>query len=492
MRKSDVFQALVLFSCLFFLLFFNNCKKDRGNNVNHDTTDTTTPPVTVDTTDNKFDPKIADDYAAIADQNYSYLWGSYNLHDPTIIKNGDYYYIFSTDVAYGPNGKCGIMWRKSKDLVHWTFLGWVFNGTIPSIPLAFMQSNQAGYQATGIWAPYIIKVGDQFRLYYSVPGNNGLKLACIALATSTSPEGPWTDQGIVISCLPSDPYNAIDPAVIIDRSNGRQWMSYGSYSNGIYIVELDPATGKRLNPSDRGKRIAYRSKDGDAIEGSDFLYNPELKKYFLFVSYDWLEDKYNVRVGRSDNPEGPYYDINGKDMAAVGDNVPFITAQYQFKNHSGWQGFGHCDLLRLDSANYFYVSQARLGSNKYFMDLHVHRMVWTPSGWPVISPERYANIPQDTVKVSDLAGKWEHIDLIATAYKNASTDLTFNSDNSIAGIANSSWSFKDKVLTLTINGGEKVFSCRVFREWDWENKRRTIVYTGMTPQGKNCWGKKVK
>jgi arabinan endo-1,5-alpha-L-arabinosidase len=430
-----------------------------------------------------------DDYSMLADRSSSSSWGPYNLHDPTIIKHGEVYYIFSTDVAYGPNGRCGIMYRRSSDLVHWTFLGWVFDG-VPPKPLAFMEANQPGYQQLSIWAPYILKAEGTYRLYYSVPGNNNLKLACIALATSTTPEGPWTDEGIVISCLPADNYNAIDPSVVIDQNNGRHWMTYGSYYAGIFIVELDPATGKVLNPGDKGKRLAFRTRYMDAIEGSEILYNPELGKYYLFVSYDWLEDNYNVRVGRADNAEGPYYDISGADMAAAGDNVPMITARYKFNGHAGWQGFGHCGLLR-EGNDYFYVSQARLGSNKYLMDLHIHRIVWTPSGWPTILPERYADVLQTTINAADLVGKWEHVDLTVSDSFNQSIEIEFTSNGTISGVQSSTWLFKEGLLTLRFHGGDDVYDCRVMNEWDWEKGRATLVYSGMTSKGRSGWGKKL-
>jgi arabinan endo-1,5-alpha-L-arabinosidase len=468
----------VYFVILIFVvsgITLNSCKKN-----NNDPDNQTIDP---------YNPYIADDYSNIASQTNSSLWGSFNLHDPTIIKAGEYYYIFSTDVAYGPNGKCGIMYRKSKDLVHWTFLGWVFNG-VPPIPLSFMQANQADYQPLSLWAPFAIKVGDIYRLYYSVPGNNNLKLACIALAISNSPEGPWADNGIVISCFPSDNYNAIDPAVVIDNDNGRHWMTYGSYSAGIFIVELDPLTGKILNDGDKGKLVAFRNNYNDAIEGSEILYNPELRKYYLFVSYDWLEDNYNVRVGRADKPEGPYLDINGNDMASPGDNFPMITARYKFNYHSGWQGFGHCGILN-DDKKYYYVSQARLGSNKYLMDLHVHRLVWSETGWPTISPQRYVNVPQTNITSADIVGKWEHIELVNTTTFNEYISIDLAANGIISGLSNSSWSYENKILTLSLRNGTDILKCHVFNEWDWEKKRRTIIYTGMTNDGKNCWGKKT-
>jgi arabinan endo-1,5-alpha-L-arabinosidase len=444
---------------------------------------------TPDPEDDLYNPNIADEYGNIASLGNSSLWGSFNLHDPTIIKHSEYYYIFSTDVAYGPNLKCGIMYRRSKDLVHWEFLGWVFNG-VPPLPLAFMQANQPGYQQLSLWAPFIIKVGDIYRLYYSVPGNNNVKLSCIALATSSSPGGPWTDQGIVISCLPEDNFNAIDPSVIIDHENGRHWMTYGSYSAGIFIVELNPLTGKILNTGDKGKILAKRSNYGNAIEGSEILYNPDLGKYYLFVSYDWLEDNYNVRAGRADKPEGPYYDINGNDMASAGDNFPMITARYKFRYHSGWQGFGHCGLL-YDEGKYYYVSQARLGSNKYFMDLHIHRMVWSESGWPTISPERYVNVPQTNITSSDLVGKWEHIRLVSTATFNESIIIDLSSNGTVSGFTGSSWSYLNGTLTINLNNNSEIFHCHVFNEWDWEMKQLTLAYSGSTSGGISGWGKKV-
>ncbi|HRB65772.1 MAG TPA: hypothetical protein PLL63_14265, partial [Niabella sp.] len=53
-----------------------------------------------------FEPKpfdinnINDTYGQIASYAFSGQWGSYNLHDPSIMKDGEWYYCFSTDVAY--------------------------------------------------------------------------------------------------------------------------------------------------------------------------------------------------------------------------------------------------------------------------------------------------------------------------------------------------------------------------------------------------------
>ena len=60
------------------------------------------------------------------------------------------------------------------------------------------------------------------------------------------------------------------------------------------------------------------------------IYNSEFDMYYMFIAYDWLQTKYNVRVGRSDNPDGPFYDYLGRDMNEELDDLPMILAPYRF------------------------------------------------------------------------------------------------------------------------------------------------------------------
>ena len=86
----------------------------------------TTPPVT---NVPAFDiDQLNDTYANIAPYEFRHKWGPYNTHDPSIIKAGEYYYSYSTDVAFGGGVPAGIQVRKSKDLVNWQFVGLAFDG----------------------------------------------------------------------------------------------------------------------------------------------------------------------------------------------------------------------------------------------------------------------------------------------------------------------------------------------------------------------------
>ena len=97
------------------------------------------PPVTPPVTPPAFDiNSINDTYADVAPFANYQLWASHNVHDPAIIKEGDYYYAFGTDVGYGIDVRSGIQVRKSKDLVEWTFEGWVFN-SLPALGAAIIR-----------------------------------------------------------------------------------------------------------------------------------------------------------------------------------------------------------------------------------------------------------------------------------------------------------------------------------------------------------------
>src|SRR5215831_12765320 len=79
---------------------------------------------------------INDTYASIAPFTFYNQWSVYNVHDPSIKKFGDTYYCYSTDVGYGITVRSGIQIRKSKDLVEWTFVGWVFDN-LPAMGAAY-------------------------------------------------------------------------------------------------------------------------------------------------------------------------------------------------------------------------------------------------------------------------------------------------------------------------------------------------------------------
>ncbi|HZB14735.1 MAG TPA: arabinan endo-1,5-alpha-L-arabinosidase, partial [Chryseolinea sp.] len=277
---------------------------------------------------------ISDTYPTLTSFEQRARWGPYNTHDPSILKEGEYYYCYSTDAAYGITVPPGIQIRRSKDLIAWEFVGFAFDA-LPKQGSDYIKAGN-GTPFNSLWAPYVLKVGNEFRLYYSLSSATP-RLSAIGLATSSNPRGPWTEKGLVVTSKNDNSIqtNAIDPSVIVTLG-GDHWMYYGSAWDGIYILKLDPSTGLAASVGDKGSRIAQRGFTGSAIngniEGPEIIYNADLNKYFLFIAYDWLETKYNVRVGRSDTPEGPFLDFNGKNINEEEDHGPMILAPYKFSN----------------------------------------------------------------------------------------------------------------------------------------------------------------
>ncbi len=423
-------------------------------------------------------------------------WTVNNAHDPAIIKTDLGYYVYSTDVRVAGEPKPGVMVRKSTDLINWTWVG----QALPGIP----QEARDWTGATNLWAPDVTKVGDTYRMYYSA-SSFGSTQSAIGLQTSTSPEGPWTDEGIVVktAAQEKDRLNAIDANPIVD-ADGKMWMVYGSFFDGIYIAELDPDTGK-FKEDGYGTRIAARDRatEDGAVEGPYIVYNPTFKKYYLFVSYDSLFEDYNVRVGRSDSITGPYTDANGRDLLDT-DHLPQyevgtkLLGGYRFSEGEGWVAPGHNSVLE-DGEDYYIVHHARGETDKHWPYLHVRKMLWTSSGWPVVSPERYAGEQEQNIPASMLAGTWEgmaidpSVDGQVQALPYTLTDKGKLEAEQGAG----TWTFDGKqTLTLTWTespwGGASTEEMKLLPAWDWERNQPALVMTGMNDHGIAVWGKQIQ
>jgi arabinan endo-1,5-alpha-L-arabinosidase len=486
------------------LFIFQSCKKD---NYVVNTTDTVAVIPVVPSAN--FDiNSILDNYGSLAAfSNYS-KWGSYNVHDPSIIKDGEWYYCYTTDVSFGNTStRWGMQVRKSKDLVQWLFVGWVLNNDVPASVKAYYAGNNNAAYYKSIWAPEIVKTGNEYRLYYSVSSDTA-RLSVIGLLTSTSPVGPWADKGLVVTSPKSGTSiqtNAIDPTVVTTPT-GDQWFYYGSAWDGIYALQLDPATGLAKVSGNKGVRLASRGSTGGKIngniEGAEVIYNPANSMYYMFISYDWIDTKYNTRVCRSTSPQGPFLDFNNVNENTNVDHDPMIIHPYKFDNHSGWQGVSHPTVFSDGNGQWFIANQGRPGENKFYMDMHVRKLFWTTEGWPVASPERYANVPQNTLTRDSLIGNWEQIILgysVVPGFSAEQTDaqmrtsgtITLDADGKIGGAAGNTWTYNAPVLSLSYAGGLFIDKVIVSNERDWENKKgTTIVYTGMNQFGTAIWGKK--
>lgn len=395
---------------------------------------------------------------------------SIDAHDPSVFFDGRSYYVYGTH---------NMPTWESKDLIEFERVA----GELVDVPEE--ARDYVGGNAK-LWAPDVVQVGNEYRLYYCL-SLFGKSHSYIGFMTGKSPDGPFRDnQEVTRSAHPARGVpNALDPSILVDEK-GKLWMVYGSFFGGIYIMRLDD-DGTARKEGEPGDRVAYRR--GTAMEGPCILYNAELEKYFLFVSYDKLDTTYNVRVGCADRPGGPYKDFNGVDMNGDEDNIPKILNSYAFENHPGWDGPGHNSVL-FDGENYFMLHHARENRRVH---THVRKMVFTDEGWPVVSPERYAGEEEQPIPEKEMEGSWEFLPINPddNQMQRSVTGLEFEEDGNMSfGNQSGKWQVKGNSLRFMLDG-DSVVSAKVLPAWDWENEEKTLVFTGLNKDGVAVWGKKV-
>ncbi|WP_295694617.1 arabinan endo-1,5-alpha-L-arabinosidase [Lapillicoccus sp.] len=298
--------------------------------------------------------------------------GGASTHDPSMIRVADgSYYVFSTHD--------GIQIRHSSDRTDWRFVGSVLPGG------ATWAADYQGGGATDLWAPDVSFHRGIYWLYYSV-SSFGSNQSAIGLATSrTAAPGSWTDQGLVYASHDAahsptgvaDDLNAIDPGLLVD-AQGRWQLSLGSFWTGIKMIQLDPATGKPSSATPTRTSLAERPKvQYDPIEGA-YIYLHD-GWYYLFTSNDFccqgLNSTYNIRVGRSRTPTGPYLGRGGTPMMAVGGSMVLSTHDYVI-------GPGGETVLHdrgVDWLVYHYYNQRDAGTPR----LGINRITWV-DGWPAL------------------------------------------------------------------------------------------------------------
>ncbi|HEX4156562.1 MAG TPA: family 43 glycosylhydrolase [Acidobacteriaceae bacterium] len=244
---------------------------------------------------------------------------------------------------------------------------------------------------TDIWAPSVLYANGVYYQYYSIPiytnpavaGSNSGPEAVIALATSTSTSGPWVDAGKIISSCGTTSgctttFNAIDPAPFID-SSGNWWLSFGSWNDGIHILQLDPATGLRLASNSALYNIAAR---GAGEEGS-FIYPAVVNgtQFFYYlasinVCCNGTASTYRIIVGRSTTPTGPFLDRGGLDLATGGGTI-------LLSSHNNIYGPGG-EGVTLVGTQPILVYHYYDGNTGGTPTLGLSKLYFDSSGWPYI------------------------------------------------------------------------------------------------------------
>lgn len=302
------------------------------------------------------------------------LKGNDNSHDPSaLVKDGSTYWMFTTGQ--------GIYAAYSTDLIRWT------SGPRTVFPIGTWPSwinNYVPNFAGDFWAPDCIYMNGRYYLYYSC-STFGSSTSAIGVASSptldqNSSNYVWTDHGMVVSSNSSSQINAIDPALFRD-TDGRVYMSYGSFSNGIGIIEINPSTGKVRSGATLRKVAGGNGSDWEA----PYLIK-EGSYYYLFVNRGFccrgVNSTYRIVVGRSSSPTGPFVDRSGVNLNNNGGTEVLRTS-------GRYIGPGHFGLLRENGSNFVSIHYYD-GNDNGNPKLDIINMGFS-GGWPFLTRDWIAS-----------------------------------------------------------------------------------------------------
>ncbi len=311
--------------------------------------------------------------AALGAEPMPSLSGDLAIHDPSVIASSVGWASFATGIENAADGGMpqtktspdGLVWRDA--------------GAIPGGQPAWIAA-QLGMTPRNIWAPSISRHGDFAFLYYAASSfgsnNSVIGLAINARFDPTQPAMGWVDRGMVLRSRAGDNFNAIDP-FRVDTSDGKAWLIFGSFWDGIRLVELDPTSGL---VRDGAPMVRIASRQGGPIEAPSILEHEG--RFYLFVSFDFccrgIASTYRIMVGRADAIAGPYLDREGHPMLAGG-GTELLAGSGRYRGPGGAEAF---DANGTTWLAFHYYDAGAGGAPK----LQVAPLGWSADGWPELGP----------------------------------------------------------------------------------------------------------
>ena len=493
-----------------------------------------------------------------------------SVHDPSIVVGTDKagkkcYYIFGSHMA----------WAKSYDLQNWEHFTNNINRNYNSLfakEFDWARNGDPAYDSSkNMWAPDVIwnPNMNKWCMYMSINGWSWN--SSIVLLTADSLEGDWTYAGTVIysgftsggtySYTKTDygevtndrnfekggryygnPFqftdndkgnkceattwncvlgaHAIDPCVIFDK-NGDLYMSYGSWSGGIWLIKLDKTTGlrdytRKYGESDltnavedpyMGKKISGAT--GATGEASYIVYDSATDYYYLYVTYGGLvaDGGYHIRLFRSKTIDGTYVDYDGTRANARGGNRDGIGIKlfgnYNFKSLStsnanaqkGYKSGGHNSAFIDDDGSHYLIYHTRFNLGNEWHQVRVHQQFLNEDGWLVTAVYEYlgSKISATGYSMDDMAGTYEMVNMGTSAATSgvgmlSNGSLTLNANGTLSGAYTGTWSHNNQYVTLNING--TAYKGVFFKQYDESSSHKEVMTFTVIGADTSIWGTK--
>ena len=306
--------------------------------------------------------------------------------------------------------------------------------------------------------------------------------------------------------------NAIDPTVFYNSVGKQLFMTYGSWSGGIFIIELDKATGRPIYPgrdgTDSNSKNVIDRYFGTHIAGGNHMsgegpyikFDKNCGLYFMFETYGGLvaAGGYNMRMFRSKTLAGPYVDPAGNWAQYSGaDNYKYgvkLIGNYQFKNQIGYRSAGHNSVLFTDDGKYYLVFHQRFldASKGEYHEVRVRQLFLNQDNWLVTAVYENKNEPISKYTAEEVIGSYEFIN-----HGNAEKDgnmlptrnIVLEKGGNVSGDEKGTWAMTDgndfTYVTLTLSG--VAYKGVFFRQSD-DNDKKKMTFTAIGNNNLAIWG----
>ena len=279
--------------------------------------------------------------------------------DPSVIRVGDDYWTTATSGEWAPIFTI----MHSRDLVHWEAKGAVL-------------TNRPAWAARNFWAPELQQFGNRFYVYYTARMKNGP--LCVAVASASEPQGPYTDHGTLVC----QEVGSID-AVATPDENGDVYLIWKEDGNSRGVAT--PLWAQKLS-ADGTKLVGSRKElfrnnpttwEGGVVEGSFVVRRGEW--FYMFYSGNACCGRrcdYALGVARARKLLGPWEKNPANPILAANET---------------WQCPGHGSIVTNKQGKDYLLYHAYRKSDAAF---HIGRealldeVKWEANGWPSINEGR--------------------------------------------------------------------------------------------------------
>jgi arabinan endo-1,5-alpha-L-arabinosidase len=305
--------------------------------------------------------------------------------------------------------------------------------------------------------------------------------------------------------------NAIDPNLVYDKS-GNLWMSYGSWSGGIYLLQLDPATGQPYYPGTNngntdgyfGTRIA--GGYGKSGEAPYIVYDSSTGYYYLYVTYGWLgkDGGYHIRLFRSTSINGNYTDAAGNSAIYTSSSNQAYLGIKLFGNYSfsslttGYKSGGHNSAFIDTDGQRYLVYHTRFNNGTEFHEVRVHQQFLNADKWPVTAVYEYlgSSISSTGYSANDMYGTYQFVNMGTDASTSGvgmltTQSVTLNSNGTISGSVSGSWSYTSGTYYCTMVIGGVTYKGIFFKQKNESSSHTPVMTFSLIGTNNQCiWGSK--